>query len=391
MIVKNEEHVIERCLLNVRHLIDAVAIVDTGSSDKTISIINDFMKKENLPGEVISQPWVHFHINRTQAIRHAESFLEKIGGIIKIDRPMTAQEWSEKHQANTDTWYLLFMDADNTLKSEKVEPYKFNKEKLTADNYIIDMTQSIIKYPYSWLIKIDKLGVKRWKWASIIHEYVCPDGDWKPTVGKLTGGYIISGREGSRNKDPLKYLKDALILEQGLLDEPNNERYVFYLAQSYRDNVKHKLAIKYYIKRAEMGGWFEERYISYLEAGRLTLMCNPTKVAKALQYFIRAIDVNPKRLEAPYYLVRTARLNKLFMVGWLWGKIFIDLPKPGDSLFVDQDIHDWKFYDETAVCAFYANDKPACKMLSEKALIHESRMDPGDRDRIKQNIKFCSM
>jgi len=116
-------------------------------------------------------------------------------------------------------------------------------------------------------------------------------------------------REGSRNKDPLKYLKDALILEQGLLDEPNNERYVFYLAQSYRDNVKHKLAIKYYIKRAEMGGWFEERYISYLEAGRLTLMCNPTKVAKALQYFIRAIDVNPKRLEAPYYLVRTARLK----------------------------------------------------------------------------------
>jgi len=32
MIVKNEEHVIERCLLNVKHLIDAVAIVDTGSS-----------------------------------------------------------------------------------------------------------------------------------------------------------------------------------------------------------------------------------------------------------------------------------------------------------------------------------------------------------------------
>src|SRR5690606_33121747 len=42
MIVRNEEKVIGRCLSSVVHLVDEVVIVDTGSTDKTKEIINDF-------------------------------------------------------------------------------------------------------------------------------------------------------------------------------------------------------------------------------------------------------------------------------------------------------------------------------------------------------------
>ncbi len=37
-----------------------------------------------------------------------------------------------------------------------------------------------------------------------------------------------------------KYLKDALVLEEAVKEEPNNSRYVFYLAQSYRDYGDYK-------------------------------------------------------------------------------------------------------------------------------------------------------
>ena len=49
MIVKNESKIIKRCLDSVKPLIDYVFIVDTGSDDDTINVINDWLlqNKEN--------------------------------------------------------------------------------------------------------------------------------------------------------------------------------------------------------------------------------------------------------------------------------------------------------------------------------------------------------
>jgi glycosyltransferase involved in cell wall biosynthesis len=43
MIVKNESHVIERCLNSVKPLLDYVLIVDTGSTDNTIEVIYNWL------------------------------------------------------------------------------------------------------------------------------------------------------------------------------------------------------------------------------------------------------------------------------------------------------------------------------------------------------------
>jgi hypothetical protein len=40
MIVRNEAHIIERCLGSVRSLIDTWTIVDTGSTDNTIDLVS---------------------------------------------------------------------------------------------------------------------------------------------------------------------------------------------------------------------------------------------------------------------------------------------------------------------------------------------------------------
>ena len=77
MIVRNEKDNIVRCCDSVSHIIDAIAIVDTGSVDNTIDIIRDYCRDKNIPGEVISETWVNFGHNRTGAIRHAEAFTSK--------------------------------------------------------------------------------------------------------------------------------------------------------------------------------------------------------------------------------------------------------------------------------------------------------------------------
>ena len=48
LIVKNEAHIIRESLSCTLPLIDTFSIVDTGSSDNTIQVIKDFIKKKEL-------------------------------------------------------------------------------------------------------------------------------------------------------------------------------------------------------------------------------------------------------------------------------------------------------------------------------------------------------
>jgi len=49
MIMKNEHHVILRCLESILPIIDYWCIVDTGSTDGSQQIVKDFFKEKNIP------------------------------------------------------------------------------------------------------------------------------------------------------------------------------------------------------------------------------------------------------------------------------------------------------------------------------------------------------
>jgi len=57
MIVKDEAHVILKCLESVRPLVDYVLVVDTGSTDGTQQIVRDYLSHEKLAGIVVEEPW----------------------------------------------------------------------------------------------------------------------------------------------------------------------------------------------------------------------------------------------------------------------------------------------------------------------------------------------
>ena len=130
---------------------------------------------------------------------------------------------------------------------------------------------------------------------------------------KIIGDFVESGKSGDRSKDPEKYQKDAMILENAFYEcEKNNDnlkvRYSFYCAQSYRDNNNHSKAIEWYKKRVSLKDWPQEVYFSCLMIGRIYYY-NLNQPEMAIYYWSLGIEADLERYETLYEIISHFRKN----------------------------------------------------------------------------------
>ena len=210
MIVKNEAHILPKTLpMLCQHFKFSYWVIsDTGSTDGTQELIRAFFKERGIPGELVETPWKNFGYNRSIAFEAAYN---------KSD-------------------YVLVWDADDSIVGNFRLP-----EKLEGDAYEFEFGEAG-GFRYSRLQLFNNR--KRWKYVGVLHEYPAPLDTMGPVTHVAGDYYFISGREGARNKDPDKYKKDALVLEEGLLEEPDNTRHVFYCANSYMNAGDYDNAIR---------------------------------------------------------------------------------------------------------------------------------------------------
>src|SRR5438552_11766558 len=79
MIVRNEAHVLERCLDAARPLIDAASLCDTGSQDGTAELAASWLSRRGIPGLVHHHEFRDFGHNRTLSILAAQETLRRFG------------------------------------------------------------------------------------------------------------------------------------------------------------------------------------------------------------------------------------------------------------------------------------------------------------------------
>lgn len=304
MVVKDEHRIIKRCLDSVKHFIDSWCIVDTGSTDNTADIIKQEL--HDIPGTLHVRDWVNFSHNRNEAIELA--------------------------RASGD--YLLLLDADMVVKG--IPP-----EYLHEDGYLIQLEDYSLTYLMVLLIK----SSVQWQYIGSTHEYIyCATA--KPPV-KLSNITILHECDGSSRAD--KFQRDKELLLQDIAADPSNIRAAFYLAQTYRDIGDHKMAIEWYKRRVDMGGWEEERWYAQYQSVLLAPFDTDA--------FLRLYNIRPTRLEPLFHLIRHYRLSENFHVGYLLGQQAMQIPLPEDILFVHKEMYDWMAKDESALCAYYSGHK----------------------------------
>lgn len=351
MIVKNERHIIQRCFDSLKDHIHYWVISDTGSTDGTQAFIQEYFQQANIPGELHEHPWKNFAHNRNLALAAA------------------------KHKTD----YILFMDADDYV----VWKDDLGFHDLTEDVYLLEMHQNQIIYNNIKLIKSFLPAL----WRGVLHETLNFDIDYKQSTYLPANCFITSTREGARSQSTDKYERDAAILEEALLEEPNNSRYRFYLARSYFDAELYERAIPNYEKRARMGGWDEEVYYSLFSIGNCYSELNYDK-SQIINAYLKAFSYRPSRLEALYEGVRLCRTKEFYHLGYQLAKLPEKIVPCNDILFVNHAVYTWRFLDELSLCALYIGKSSEARGIMAY-LISSPLTPPAQLPRLKSNLDIA--
>ena len=359
MIVKNEAEVILRCLESVRRLVDYVLIADTGSSDGTQGIIRSYLEQTQLPGEVIEEPWRDFASNRTSALRAL--------------------------RARNAVDYALIIDADETIEyTADFDPTAF-KASLTLDLYHVEIELGDVLY---WRPQL--LSTRReFSYRGVLHEFV--DAPTDAGSGNAAGLRMMSGREqGARKRNPDTYQHDARVLEQALALEQDpflRSRYIFYLAQSYRDSGDRERALAAYLARSTMGFWDEEVFVSLIYAARLMQDLGRSN-DEVLSLYNRASTLCPGRAEALHGASKLLQALGRHEEAYEVAKRGAAIEMPGHGLFLERTVYAHDMQEQLALSAYWS-ERPAEALRIWLGLLADGRLPANEHARIARNGQFA--
>ena len=349
MIVKNESCIIKRLFDSVLSIIDCYCICDTGSTDNTVEIIENYFREKGIPGKIVNEPFKNFCHNRNFALQACIGLSD----------------------------YVLFLDADMII-----EVKNFDKSILSkAESFNIIQGNDSFYYQNLRIVKNNGL----YKYVGVTHEYI--DKPQNDVIIDLDKKDIFIRDIGDGGAKSDKFERDIKLLLDGIKEEPNNARYYFYLANSYHDIGCFGEAINVYKKRIELGGWKEEVWYSYYRIG----LCykNMDKFADALFYWLEGYDYYPERLEGIYEIIKHYRIigkQKLCLKFYNLAKEILDKNENRDSyLFLHNDVYLHKIYYEYTIFAAYNNIK---NIDNEIITIFNNSTNEQELNNILCNMKF---
>lgn len=354
MIVKDEAHVITRALDSVRNFVDYYCICDTGSSDDTVQIVENYFRDNNLKGVVHKHAWQNFGHNRTLALRQCEPYCD----------------------------YVLHLDADEVYLDRSGSYPKQFSERLFADVVDIQTHLGPLRYPRNFLLK-SGTGVK---WEGVCHEYIVFPGNLAWSSQNLEEMYALARPDGSRSIKGEKYLQDAKLFEDYLLENPNHARSWFYLGQCYYDGNENSKSISAYQKAVELTDWYEERFISYMRMGVCHERLEDSDAAIAC--FLKAYEVDSSRVEPLFHLIKHYRLASKLQLAALFCDAALKKERPKSKLFLEEPLYGWALQDEISILFYYiGREKEAYDMCLR--LLDSSDLPADQRDRVRANANFA--
>ena len=319
MIVKNESKIILRLLNSVVSLIDSYCICDTGSTDNTIELIENFFNEHKKSGKIVKEDFRDFSYNRNYALNACFGMSD----------------------------YVLLLDADMELKIGNFDKSKLNDE---CDGFLIFQGSEHYLYKNTRIIKNNGKN----KYVCRTHEYINLD---KNITRVIDTNELFINDIGDGGSKTTKFERDEKLLLMDIEENIILDRNTFYLANTYVSMELYEKAITYYEKRIKIGGWIEETWYCYYKMGQCYKYLD--KMNMAIATWLEGYDVHPKRLENIYEIIRYYRTKCDYKkCGYFYDMIKNTINDDrSDCLFLEKAVYTYKLYYEYEIFSYYNGNR----------------------------------
>lgn len=362
-IVKDEEKVITRFLRNNLHAFDRFDITDTGSSDNTVSLANDYFVANNISGGVHHYAW-------NDDFGKAKTYA--------LDK---SKEQGCEH--------IVFLDADEEMWTSAMQPLRANDKETffsDMDSYCpVVCNVQIYSNGFKWWRSFSISGsIRNSKFLGSRHEFIDSAGHGPTTF--VNNYYIFARRDQTRHgREKNSLILDALALERDASRGLNLGRSLYYAGQSYEEAGEFDRALAMYRKRVACDeGWYQEKFVAQLHAG---LIVEKTKgFVAAIPELFEAMKLDTTRAEPYFHLARGFRLDGNYIACFLLAREGACKKQSSEHLFAQEHIFTIGVHDEAAVCSSYL---PQYRVDSLEYFIYLSKRLPDD-ERIKANLVWLN-
>lgn len=324
IMIKNEEKIIERCLNHCIDYVDAVCILDTGSTDSTLDRCVNFLDIFRKPAKILIEPFKNFGHNRTISFENSQRFCSELN-------------W------DPDRTYAMTVDADMNIMPSP----KFMSFDMRSNGYRVIQEAGNLKYFNTRFMKCSH----PWKCIGSTHEYW--SGDQISNIPEEIF-YIEDKNDGGCKSD--KFVRDVRFLREELLENPNNSRAHFYLGRSLQALGESEIAVFHFKEVIRLNGWVEEIWSSHYEIGKCYK--NIGDENKMEFWMNKTFEFRPTRAEPIYYLCKYFRENSQHYKSYHYYLKGKDIPYPReDILFIESDVYNGLFSYENTIISYYVNGK----------------------------------
>lgn len=331
MIVKNEEEVLRQCLSSVAPACNEIVIVDTGSTDGTKEIANDFKAR------VFDFEWV--------------------------DDFAKARQYAFD-QATSD--YILWLDADDQLSELDMRKLIKLKRELPDEVDAVSMLYHIsfdaagtpnFTYRRNRLVKRER----GFRWIGAVHEYLEVGGNI------LASDIAVRHMKSTKQKLQPSTRRNLEIYERRKArGEEFNPRDLFYYANELKDHGDFGSSILYYEKFLETRkGWVEDEIRACLNLSDChNALGHPDLAFSAM---LRTMNYDVPRPEASCKIGDTFKGKARYREAAFWYRLAFEVKVQDSQGFVLPHYSTWYPHLQLVVCCWELGDQRQAIYHNDKA------------------------
>ena len=281
IMVKNGGESFEKVLTENLPFIDRWTILDTGSTDNTVEIINKVLvgKKK---GQLYQEPFINFRDSRNRC-------LELAGVKCK---------------------YTLMLDDTYIAQGELRDFLNTCRGDQFGTSYSMYIKSDDSEYTSNRIIKT----ANRLRYIYKIHEVIQPQNNTNVCI-PISKTHVFDYRcDYMENRTMGRKEYDLKLLFEEVEENPDDPRHSYYIAQTYNLLEKYELALEYFLKRANhpVDGFLQEKADALFEAARICNFKLDRPWDECERLYMRSFEIDTSRPESLYFIGIHFYLNNIF-------------------------------------------------------------------------------